>query len=75
VQKGGPADRAGVQPGDVIVRFGEHAIEQPEDLGGATLELDPGTRVPLEIVRDGKRRTVEVALGTRPALRRPAVAQ
>jgi serine protease DegQ len=75
VQKGGPADRAGVQPGDVIVRFGEHAIEQPEDLGGATLELDPGTRVSLEIVRDGKQRTVEVALGTRPALRRPAVAQ
>ena len=75
VQKGGPADRAGIQPGDVIVRFGDHAIEQPEDLGGATLELDPGTRVALEIVRDGKRQTVQIALGTRPALRRPAVAQ
>jgi serine protease DegQ len=75
VQKGGPADRAGIEPGDIIVRFGDHAIQQPEDLAGATLELDPETRVSLEIVRDGKQRTVEVALGTRPALRRPAVAQ
>ena len=70
VQRGGPADRAGLAPGDLIVRLGEHAIDEPQDLVGATLELEPGTRVPLEIVRDGKRRTIEVTLGTRPALRR-----
>src|SRR5205807_998165 len=32
VQRGGPADKAGIAPGDVIVRLGDHAIEQPGDL-------------------------------------------
>ncbi|HZQ60236.1 MAG TPA: trypsin-like peptidase domain-containing protein [Casimicrobiaceae bacterium] len=70
VQRGGPADRAGIQPGDVIVRLGDHAIEQASDLATTILELDPGTRVPVEIVRDGRRATVDVQLGTRPPLRR-----
>jgi serine protease DegQ len=70
VQRGGPADRAGVVPGDVIVRLGDHAIEQAQDLLGATLEIEPGTKVPLEVVRGGARRTVDVTLGTRPPLRR-----
>ena len=32
VQKGGPADRAGVEPGDVIVRYGGKGIERATDL-------------------------------------------
>ena len=70
VQRGGPAARAGIEPGDVIVRFGNRDIAEPEDVAGATLETEPGTRVPVEIARNGKRRTVEVALGTRPPLQR-----
>ena len=70
VQPGGPADGAGVAPGDVIVRFGDRAIEQPEDLAGATLEMDPGTKETLEVLRDGQRRSVDITLGTRPPLRR-----
>jgi len=70
VQRGGPADRAGLAPGDVVVQLGEREIQEPRDLAGATLELEPGIRVPVHIVRDGKRETVEVELGRRPALRR-----
>jgi serine protease DegQ len=70
VQRGAPADRAGLVPGDVIVGFGDQRIEQPDDVAGATLEFEPGTRVALDVVRDGKHRTLEVTLGTRPALRR-----
>ena len=70
VQRGGPAARAGIEPGDVIVRFGNRDIAEPEDVAGATLETEPGTRVPVEIARNGKRRTVDVALGTRPPLQR-----
>ena len=70
VQPRGPADRAGLEPGDVIVKFGTHDIDEPQDVAGATLELEPGASVAAEIVRDGRRRTVNVVLGTRPALRR-----
>jgi len=70
VQPGGPANRAGLQAGDVIVRFGDRPIEQPEDLAGITLELEPGTSVALEVLRNGRPETVRVTLGTRPPLRR-----
>ena len=70
VQPGAPADRAGIAPGDVIVGFADHPIEEPDDVAGATLELEPGTRVALDVVRDGKHKTLEVTLGTRPSLRR-----
>jgi serine protease DegQ len=70
VQRGGPAARAGMEPGDVIVRFADHAIEQPNDLVSETLESEPGTKVPVEVSRNGKRQTLDVVLGTRPPLRR-----
>ena len=70
VQPGGPANRAGLQAGDVIVRFGDRAIEQPEDVAGMTLELEPGSKVTLEVLRNGRREPVDVTLGTRPPLRR-----
>ena len=69
VEPGAPAARAGIERGDVIVGFAGHKVRQPEDLAGATLELEPGTHVALDIVRDGRHRNVDVALGTRPPLR------
>jgi serine protease DegQ len=70
VQPGSPANRAGLAPGDVIVRFGDRPIEEPDDVAALTLELEPGTKVPIEVQRNGKRQTMDVTLGTRPPLRR-----
>ena len=70
VQQGSPANRAGLAPGDVIVRFGDRPIEDPEDVAALTLELEPGTKVPIEVQRNGRRQTMDVTLGTRPPLRR-----
>jgi S1-C subfamily serine protease len=69
VQSRGPADRAGIHAGDIVVRLGEHAIEEPGDLVSATLELEPGTKVPVEVMRNGQKKTLEVELGRRPPLR------
>ena len=74
VSRGGPADNAGIAPGDVIVKIGDHMIDEPGDLAGAILELEPGTRVSVDVVRNGKRQTLDVELGRRPPLRRPASA-
>ena len=71
VQRGGPADRAGIAPGDRLLKLADRTLEQPEDVLAATLEHEPGTRVPIELARDGERRTVTVELGRRPPLRTP----
>ncbi|HEY1328734.1 MAG TPA: trypsin-like peptidase domain-containing protein [Casimicrobiaceae bacterium] len=72
VQRRGPADRAGIAPGDAIVKLGDRSIDEPDDLVGAVLEMEPGTKVPVEVVRDGRHETLEVELGRRPPLRRPS---
>jgi serine protease DegQ len=64
----GPADRAGVKAGDVIVGFNGGKIGNPEDVAAATLELEPGTKVTLDVLRNGGHKDVQVALGTRPPL-------
>jgi serine protease DegQ len=39
VQRGGPADRGGLQPGDHVLRVGQRPIEQPGDLASVTMDL------------------------------------
>jgi S1-C subfamily serine protease len=54
--------------GDVIVEFADTRIRSDADLGTTlALELSPGQRVPATVIRDGRRRDIEVPIGTRPA--------
>jgi serine protease DegQ len=69
IQRDGPADRAGLKQRDVIVRLGERVIEEPGDLASATMELEPGAKVQVERLRDGRSASVQVELGRRPPLR------
>ncbi|HVL38232.1 MAG TPA: trypsin-like peptidase domain-containing protein [Fimbriimonadaceae bacterium] len=66
-QPGGPADKAGIKKGDVIVRIGTHEIRNQLDLRNAMLRYAPGTKVPIELVREGARKTVEVTVAELPA--------
>jgi S1-C subfamily serine protease len=70
VQRGGPAERAGITPGDVVVRLGDREIAQPSDLTAATIELEPGQRVAVTVQRNGRRETKDVELGRRPPMQR-----
>ena len=82
VVDGGPADDAGLEAGsdevrfqarpyapggDVVVKVGDRAIHTENDLGLALTQFQPGDVAPIEIVRKGKRQTVRVKLGERPA--------
>jgi predicted esterase len=67
VEKGGPADKAGVRPGDVVVKFGGDAIKSREQLATALRTgRKPGDKVALVVQRDDKPVTFEVQLGERP---------
>jgi S1-C subfamily serine protease len=57
--------------GDVITKIDGRPVNDPDDLSLAVALIDPGTTVPLEVWRDGKRREVEVELGERPLQRLP----
>jgi len=63
VDKGGPADKAGLEPGDVIVRYGDHPITHSNDLPVDVAESKPGSSVKVEVIRKGATRTLDVTIG------------
>jgi S1-C subfamily serine protease len=65
VRPGSPAERAGLQKGDVLVRFGDVDVKTLEDLTFALRSKRAGDRVPLVFTRDGQRREAETTLEER----------
>ena len=66
VVPGEPAARAGLQQGDVILRVGGRDVTPDETVSYLIANTSVGSRVPLEIIRDGRRQTVQVQVGQRP---------
>ena len=62
----GPAGKAGVQPGDVIVRFDGKDVERSSDLPPMVGLVRPGTTVPVDVVRQGDRLTLDVTIEQLP---------
>ena len=62
---GQPAAKAGLKPGDVIVRVDKTEIAEAADLVRAVASLPPGQTISLGLWRDGKERKVKVTLGER----------
>jgi len=56
VEKGGPADKAGIEAGDVILRFDGKAVNASEDLPRIVGATRPGSRVTLQIWRNKQTR-------------------
>ena len=55
VESGGPADKAGVQPGDIILKFNGQNVETATDLPRMVGDTKPGTKTTLTIWRKGRR--------------------
>jgi serine protease Do len=62
VQDDGPADEAGVKPGDVITAVGERQIDRFSDLSSVIANMKPGTRTDLSVWRNGKERELSVRI-------------
>jgi Do/DeqQ family serine protease len=60
----GPAEQAGLQRGDAIIRIDGRSIRSLQDLRLVVSQIAPGTGVPVEIVREGRERTVTATLGS-----------
>lgn len=66
VVPGEPAAKAGIQQGDVILKVGGRDVTPDETVSYLIANTAVGSRVPLEIIRDGRRQTLTVQVGQRP---------
>jgi serine protease Do len=62
----GPAAKAGLQRGDVILKFQDHKVQESTELPRLVGATAPGTKVQVEVLRSGKKMTIPVTLGTLP---------
>ncbi|CAL9477030.1 hypothetical protein SUDANB58_02974 [Streptomyces sp. enrichment culture] len=65
VERGGPADKAGLRPGDVITKLDDRVIDSGPTLIGEIWTHQPGDRVTVTYERGGRQHTVELTLGSR----------
>jgi serine protease Do len=62
VESGGPAEKAGVEPGDIITKVDGKVIEKPGDLQRSIAGVKPGTKANLQVFRRGGYRDLTVAV-------------
>jgi serine protease DegQ len=70
VLQDGPASRAGLRPGDVVLRVDQHPVEDSTQLLAAVATLKPGLPIALSVQRGGQTLTLQVTPGQRPQPRR-----
>lgn len=63
VEKGGPADQAGIKARDIIVKFDDKEVAMSADLPRIVGNTKPGSKVSMHIWRDGSLKTIEIEVG------------
>ena len=66
VEKNGPADKAGIQASDVILKIGNKPVNSSSDLPRLVAAIKPGTKVAVELWRKGKSRRVNIEVAEMP---------
>jgi serine protease Do len=64
VEKGGPADQAGLKTGDVIIGLGDKSIASSGDLPAAISLASPGDKISMKVWRDGGAKEITARLGS-----------
>ena len=62
VSANGPADKAGIQPGDVIIEFGGKPVKDSDSLVAMVVNTKPGTSVPVVVFRSNQRKSLNVVI-------------
>ncbi len=63
IEKGGPADKAGLEAGDVILRFNDKPVAQSSDLPRLVGNTKPGSKVSLQVWRAGANKELSLTVG------------
>jgi serine protease Do len=70
-----PAGRSGIKQGDIIVTFNGRAVKTVAGLRSAVASVKPGTSIPAEVLRDGKRTKLNVKIEAQPSDMRSAIGE
>ena len=62
VNPNGPADKAGLEPGDMVLEFNGKAIRNRDDLVSSVVSSKPGSTVPVKVLRDKQERTLNLTV-------------
>jgi serine protease Do len=66
VEKGGPAEKAGLEPSDVILKFNGKPVNSSSDLPRIVAQTKPGAKATVQIWRKGGTRDMTVTVGEMP---------
>ena len=69
VQRGSPADTAGVRPGDILISVGGKPVKDPQVMLDLIAALKPGDQVPFKLLRKKTPYEAEIRIGKRPTPR------
>ncbi|MCC6478578.1 MAG: PDZ domain-containing protein, partial [Sphingomonadaceae bacterium] len=61
------ADKAGLKEGDIVLKVNGREVSPDETLSYIVANVKPGTRIPLDILREGKPMRITATVGTRPS--------
>jgi serine protease DegQ len=64
--RGGPADKAGMRPGDILLRVEDKPVGNTNDMLNLIAQLKPGAKARMTVVRKNHESTMNVTVGRRP---------
>jgi len=67
VEPDGAAAKAGIKAGDVVVKVNNKEVTRDQNLSFLVANVAPGTRIPVEVIRSGRRMTLTATVAQRPS--------
>jgi serine protease DegQ len=71
VLKGGPADKAGIKPGDILLSVEDKPVTDTISMLNLVAQLTPGEKVRMSVLRKAKEATLNLTVGKRPRMKQP----